>query len=249
MTALAEVRCEACKQVFNATRQFSHPANVSPSARRSSVAFTQDVAQQQSVTAATALTQPLILNDDIDLGDLDTRSFKQDTSPLLQNQQPKKRSSKIIVWFLLSSLTLLLLLGLYTYSNFNQLARQDRTRPWLATICPVLDCELPPKVAIEQIKSSNLQVRSHPDFSGAILVNAIIYNRATYNQAFPLLELIYLDQYDQPLTRRLFKPSQYLSEADAKQQMLPQTPIHIAIETLKSSEDTANSRLNFISPD
>ena len=249
MTALTEVRCEACKQVFNAARQFTHPANGSPNARRSSVAFTQDTAQQQSSALATALTPPVTWNDDIDLGDLDTRSFKQDTSPLLQNQQPKKRSSKIFLWALLSSLILLLLLGLYIYSNFNQLARQDSTRPWLATICPILDCELPPKVAIEQIKSSNLQVRSHPDFSGAILVNAIIYNRAAYNQAFPLLELIYLDQHDQPLTRRLFKPNQYLSDTEAKQQMLPQTPIHIAIETLKSGEDTVNYRLNFISPD
>ena len=250
MTALAEVRCEACKQVFNATHQISHPANVSPKARQSRVAFTQDTAQQQqSAAPATALTQPLTLNDDIDLGDLDTRSFKQDSSPLLQNQQPKKRSRKIFLWTLLSSLILLLLLGLYIYSNFNQLARQDSTRPWLATICPVLDCELPPKVAIEQIKSSNLQVRSHPDFSGAILVNAIIYNRAAYNQSFPLLELVCLDQHDQPLTRRLFKPSQYLSDTENQQQMLPQTPIHIAIETLKPSEDTVNYRLNFISPD
>ena len=247
-TALGDVHCETCKQAFNAARQISHPANVSPTARKPSVTFTQD-APQRNVTPATVCTLPLTLNDDIDLGDLDTRSFIQDARPLVPNQQSKKRSSKIIIWTLLSNLTLLLLLSLYIYSNFHQFARQDSTRPWLTSICQVLDCELPPKVDIEQIKSSNLQVRSHPDFSGAILVNAIIYNRAAYNQSFPLVELIYLNQHDQPLSSRLFKSSQYLSDMDVRQQMQPQTPIHIAIETLKPSEDTVNYRLNFISPD
>lgn len=248
-TALADVRCESCQQVFNAARQISHPASTPPTARQPSITFTTEVPEQQSAISTIALTQPLKLNDDIDLGDLDTLESRQDASPLVHNQWPKKSSIKIIVWILLSSLVLLLSLGLYTYSNFNQLARQDSTRPWLAAICPVLDCELPAKVDVQQIKSSNLQVRSHPDFNGAILVDAIIYNRAAYNQAFPLLELIYLDQHDQPLTRRLFKPGQYLSDTDAKQQIPPQTPIHIAIETLKSGEDAVNYRLNFISPD
>ncbi len=248
-TALDDVRCEACQQVFNAARQISHPTSAPSTARQPSITFTTEVPEQQSAISNTALTQHLTLNNDIDLGDLDTLESRQDARSLPHNQQPKKRSSKNIVWIVLSSLIMLLLLGLYTYSNFNQLARQDSTRPWLAAICPVLDCQLPAKVDVQQIKSSNLQVRSHPDFNGAILVDAIIYNRAAYNQAFPLLELIYLDQHDQPLTRRLFKPGQYLSDTDAKQQMPPQIPIHIAIEILKSGKDTVNYRLSFISPD
>lgn len=143
----------------------------------------------------------------------------------------------------------MLLLGLYIYGNFNQLARQDSTRPWLAVICPIFDCQLPAKVDVQQFKSSNLQVRYHPEFSGAVLIDAIIYNRASFSQAFPLLELVFIDQNGQPLASRRFKPEEYLSDTDAQQQIQPQIPIHIVLETLKPNANPVDYRLKFVAPD
>lgn len=245
MTALSEVRCGTCKQVFNAARQISRPAT----ATQPSVTFLSEAPKQQSATSNIALTQPLILDDDIELGDLDTIESWHDARPLLHNQRPKKNSGKGIAWILLSSLFLLLLLGLYTYGNFNQLARQDSTRPWLAVICPIFNCQLPPKVDVQQFKSSNLHARYHPEFSGAVLVDAIIYNRASFSQAFPLLELVFIDQHGQPLISRRFKPEEYLSDKDAQQQMQPQIPIHIVLETLKPDANAVDYRLKFAVPD
>ncbi|WP_432766705.1 DUF3426 domain-containing protein, partial [Pseudomonas aeruginosa] len=62
-----------------------------------------------------------------------------------------------------------------------------------AQLCPEIGCTLPSKVDVEQIRSSNLVVRSHPEFSGALVVDAIIYNRASFSQPFPLLELRFAD--------------------------------------------------------
>ena len=248
-TALSDVRCDTCQQVFNAARQISHPATAPQAAIKPSETLPPGRPEQQKVLSNPALTQPLTLDADADLGDLDILDFEQDAIPLLHKQRLKKSSGKGIAWLLLSTLLVLLLLGLYIYGNFNQLARQDSTRPWLAVMCPILDCQLPPKVDVQQFKSSNLQVRYHPEFSGAVLVDAIIYNRASFSQAFPLLELVFIDQHDQPLISRRFKPEQYLSDRDAQQQMQPQIPIHIAIETLKSSDAAVNYRLNFVAPD
>ncbi|MFB0963238.1 MAG: DUF3426 domain-containing protein, partial [Pseudomonas sp.] len=133
---------------------------------------------------------------------------------------------------------------------FAQLARQDSTRPWLEVICPMIDCQLPSKVDVDKIKSSNLLVRSHPEFNGALLVDAIIYNRASFSQPFPLLKLTFSDQHGQVLASRLFQPLEYLGGELAGQQYMPQqTPIHIALEILEPSGGAVNYTLDFVSPD
>jgi hypothetical protein len=170
--------------------------------------------------------------------------------PLRLDWQPKKSPwRRWLAWGALNICAILLLLGQYTYNNFAQLARQDNTRPWLEAVCPLIDCQLPSKVDVQQIKSSNLIVRNHPDFSGALLVDAIIYNRASFAQPFPLLELIFSDQQGKPLASRLFKPQEYLGgELAGQSQMPPQTPIHIALEILEPSGGVVNYTLSFVSP-
>jgi hypothetical protein len=171
--------------------------------------------------------------------------------PLRLDWRPKKSPWKRwLGWTLLNSLALLLLLSQYTYNNFAELARQDSTRLWLEKACVLIDCQLPSKVDVQQIKSSNLLVRSHPEFSGALLVDAIIYNRASFSQPFPLLEIAFSDLNGTPLARRLFKPQEYLGgELAGQKNMPPQTPIHIALEILEPSGGAVNYSLDFISPD
>lgn len=53
-------------------------------------------------------------------------------------------------------------------------------------------------------------VRSHPEFSGALVVDAIIYNRASFSQPFPLLELRFADLNGHLIANRRFKPGEYL---------------------------------------
>ena len=99
----------------------------------------------------------------------------------------------------------------YIAYHFDEMARQDQYRPWFQQLCPMLGCTVPTRVDISRIKSSNLVVRSHPDFKGALIVDAIIYNRAPFAQPFPLLELRFADLNGQLIASRRFKPSEYLS--------------------------------------
>ncbi|WP_122234533.1 DUF3426 domain-containing protein, partial [Pseudomonas syringae group genomosp. 3] len=165
-------------------------------------------------------------------------------------QRPKPRWGRRFAWGLLILLALAGLAVQYVWYHFDQLARQDQYRPWFQQICPQIGCKVPSKVDISQLKSSNLVVRSHPEFQGALVVDAIIYNRAPFSQPFPLLELRFSDTGGQLIASRRFKPSEYLSgEMAGKEEMPPQTPIHIALDILDPGAKAVNYSLNFRSPE
>ncbi|MCH2338616.1 DUF3426 domain-containing protein [Pseudomonas sp. NPDC047963] len=183
--------------------------------------------------------------------DREERLFDLDDEPLQLAWQARRRPwGRWLGWGLLNLIALLGLATQYVIYNFDELARQDEYRPWLEQICPALDCKLPPRVDISQIKSSNLVVRSHPDFAGALVVDAIIYNRASFAQPFPLLEVRFDDIRGNTLARRTFKPGEYLSGELAGQREMPsQVPIHIALDILDPGTAAVNYSLAFRSPD
>lgn len=180
------------------------------------------------------------------------RLFELDDEPLqLDWRQPQARPwGRWFAWSLLILLAAGGLLAQYATYNFAELARQDRYRPWFEQLCPKIGCRLPSKVDISQIRSSNLVVRSHPEFSGALIVDAILYNRAPFAQPFPLLEIRFADLGGQLIASRRFKPSEYLAgELAGQSEMPPQTPIHIAMDILDPGTRAVNYSLSFHSPE
>ncbi len=165
-------------------------------------------------------------------------------------EKPKPRWGRRLLWMLLILIALGALAGQYIAYHFEELARQDQYRPIFQDLCPALGCKVPSKVDIKLLKSSNLVVRSHPEFQGALVVDAIIYNRASFSQPFPLLELRFADATGQLIASRRFKPGEYLSgELAGKDEMPPQTPIHIALDILDPGPKAANYSLSFRSPE
>jgi len=165
----------------------------------------------------------------------------------------EKRSSgwgRRLLWGLLVLLAAAGLAGQYIAYQFDDLARQDAYRPWFQELCPTLGCTVPSRVDIAHIKSSNLVVRSHPEFAGALVVDAIIYNRAAFSQPFPLLELRFADLNGNMIASRRFKPAEYLSgELAGVSEMPSQTPIHIALDILDPGNKAVNYSLSFHSPE
>jgi len=180
------------------------------------------------------------------------RLFELDDEPLqLDWRQPQGIAwGRVFGWSLLNLLAAGGLLAQYAAYNFDELARQDRYRPWFEQLCPSIGCTLPSKVDISQIRSSNLVVRSHPEFSGALIVDAILYNRAPFAQPFPLLEMRFADLGGQLVASRRFKPSEYLAgELAGQSEMPPQTPIHISLDILDPGTRAVNYSLSFHSPE
>ncbi|WP_180698200.1 DUF3426 domain-containing protein [Pseudomonas crudilactis] len=174
------------------------------------------------------------------------------TDDPLQLDWQKRRSpwGRRLLWLVLVLLAAGGLAAQYISYHFDELARQDQYRPWFQQICPQIGCTVPSKVDIARIKSSNLVVRSHPEFNGALVVDAIIYNRATFSQPFPLLELRFADLNGHLIANRRFKPGEYLKgDLEGLAEMPPQTPIHIALDILDPGPKAVNYSLSFHSPE
>lgn len=174
------------------------------------------------------------------------------TDDPLQLDWQKRRSpwGRRFFWLLLILLGAAGLAGQYVAYHFDELARQDQYRPWFQQLCPQIGCTVPSKVDIAKVKSSNLVVRSHPDFNGALVVDAIIYNRAPFSQPFPLLELRFADLNGHLIASRRFKPGEYLNgDLEGQAEMPPQTPIHIALDILDPGPKAVNYSLSFHSPE
>ncbi|EJL93864.1 Protein of unknown function (DUF3426) [Pseudomonas sp. GM102] len=174
------------------------------------------------------------------------------TDDPLQLDWQKRRSpwGRRFFWLLLILLGTAGLAGQYIAYHFDELARQDQYRPWFQQLCPHIGCTVPSKVDIAKVKSSNLVVRSHPDFNGALVVDAIIYNRAPFSQPFPLLELRFADLNGHLIASRRFKPGEYLNgDLEGLAEMPPQTPIHIALDILDPGPKAVNYSLSFHSPE
>ncbi|WP_137818542.1 DUF3426 domain-containing protein [Pseudomonas sp. 2FG] len=184
-------------------------------------------------------------------GSRDEGLFNLTEEPLhLDWQEQRKPWGRWLGWGLLNLIGALALTSQYIAYHFDELARQDQYRPWFEQFCPNLGCSLPSKVEISLIKSSNLVVRSHPEFTGALVVDAILYNRAPFAQPFPLLEMRFADLNGQLLASRRFKPSEYLAgELAGQAEMPPQTPIHISLDILDPGTKAVNYSLSFHSPE
>lgn len=198
--------------------------------------------------------------DDDDLPSVEPLRKKRERAEVLQDltddplqlDWQKRRSpwGRRLLWSALVLLAAAGLAGQYIAYHFDELARQDQYRPWFQQFCPQIGCTVPSKVDIGKIKSSNLVVRSHPEFSGALVVDAIIYNRATFSQPFPLLELRFADLNGHLIASRRFKPGEYLNgDLEGMAEMPPQTPIHIALDILDPGPKAVNYSLSFHSPE
>ncbi|MGE8496495.1 MAG: DUF3426 domain-containing protein [Pseudomonas sp.] len=181
----------------------------------------------------------------------DEHLFELDEEPLQLDWEPQRSPwGRWLGWGFLNLLGAAALAGQYIHYHFDELARQDQYRPWFEQGCPAIGCNLPSKVDISQVKSSNLVVRSHPEFSGALVVDAILYNRAPFSQPFPLLEMRFADINGQLLASRRFKPSEYLAgELAGQAEMPPQTPIHVSLDILDPGTQAVNYSLSFHSPE
>ncbi len=162
---------------------------------------------------------------------------------------PARPRQRTWLWNSLCLLALLVLAGQFFYYNFDALARDQRSRPLLENLCLIARCELPARVDISRIRSANLLVRQHPEFPNALAIDVILYNRADFEQPFPVLQMHFTDAGGREVSARSFRPEEYLSgELAGVRLMPPQTPIHVGLSMLDPGPQASGYRLEFLSP-
>jgi predicted Zn finger-like uncharacterized protein len=170
--------------------------------------------------------------------------------PLLLYEQPKARRSRYRpLWILLSVLALIGLPAQALYYNFTTLAHGEQSRPYLEQFCFLTGCELPARVDITLVRSSNLMVRPHPEYPKALAIDVILYNRADFAQPFPVLRMTFNDTRGREVLSKRFRPDEYLGgELAGATLMPPQTPVHVALDMLDPGPEAAGYQLDFLSP-
>jgi len=134
-------------------------------------------------------------------------------------------------WVASIVLSLVAFAGQYMFFNFDMIARDKNTRPLLTWTCEIVGCSVPGLDDITLIRSSNLVIRSHPKIANALVVDAIITNRANFVQNFPSIELQFTDLDNNIIARRRFSPAEYIrGELAGSNAIPPKQPIYISLE-------------------
>lgn len=132
------------------------------------------------------------------------------------------------------------------YFQFPSWSRDPDLRPVYGLVCNLLGCDLPGMRDLRRMSTRNLVVRSHPDLTSALIVDAVIVNDADFEQPFPDLELRFSAVGGLLVAGRRFTPAEYLSGSDVDADaMPPDTPVQVSLEIEDPGPDAVNYTLKF----
>ena len=134
---------------------------------------------------------------------------------LSTNPNFDKQKTKVNYWLVLFGLILAVLAGLQSLYYFRTSIAADypQFKPYLVQACVQLQCEieLPKNLDFFALDDSDMQEDfEHKD---VIKFSSLLINNAPYAQTYPNIELTLTDTADQPVLRRLIKPSEYLASS------------------------------------
>jgi predicted Zn finger-like uncharacterized protein len=132
---------------------------------------------------------------------------------LTVNPKFHKPKTKLNIWMMTSSLLLAVLAGiqLIYFSRSKIAADYPQFKPYLVQACVALNCkvDLPKNLDLLTIDDSDMQ--EDEQYKDVIRFSSLLINNASYPQAYPNIELTLTDTSEQPVLRRLIKPSDYLA--------------------------------------
>jgi predicted Zn finger-like uncharacterized protein len=163
------------------------------------------------------------------------------TEPIRFGPEPRRW------WIPVAAVGLTLVLAAqFMYLKLPEWSRDPGTRGFYETVCGVLGCELPEIRALDELRTRNLMVRSHPDLQDTLIIDAVIVNTADFPQRYPDLELRFTSVGGLLVAGRAFRPEEYLGgEARADRLMPVNTPIQVSIEIADPGGDAVNYTLSF----
>jgi predicted Zn finger-like uncharacterized protein len=146
----------------------------------------------------------------------DNYSYEDETpiaiDDLATNPKFKKNKVRFNIWSLLLCFLLITVAALQSiyFLRSKIAAEYPQFKPYLAQACATLQCkiDLPANLDLFVIDDSDMQ--ESENYANVIDFSSLLINNANYAQAYPNIELTLTDTDDQPVVRRLIKPSEYL---------------------------------------
>ncbi len=113
------------------------------------------------------------------------------------------------------------LAGQFVFFKLPTLSQQLSYRPWLQHFCTLLPCEVDTYRDHSLISVEHLKVRDHPDLKGILLVELVLINRASLEQAFPPLILRFDDLSGEYVAARRLSAVEYLPRSLSADRLMP----------------------------
>jgi len=152
------------------------------------------------------------------------------------------------IWGIGAALLLIALAGqLLWFEREPLLSRFPALRGIWQQACEGRICALPPQRDLSALHILARDVRDHPRYEDALLVNATLINDADFSQPFPVLELTLFDRTGQALGIRRFDPKEYLdSSIPVGTGMKPEQPVYIVIELVGIGDEAVSFEFKFL---
>lgn len=258
--AAGRVRCGACGQAFDAVSRLSDQP-LPPPVEASDVAGPVEPFDSLG-TGAIDFKLPHDMADDalpvdeiherpnIDAYVIDkaTGEAAVDADWVDIDEQVQARPRHMTRWVVLASL--LLLVGLGQAAWFHRDALYDRfprVLPWVEKLCERLQCQVYRQRQPTAFELINRDVRAHPVYQDALLVNATFVNHAEHRQPYPRIQLALFDTNGRALAYREFAPADYLDVSlPISAGMPPDTPLHVVLELSGRTEGAVGFEFGFL---
>ena len=153
---------------------------------------------------------------------------------------------RTLVWSLIVLGLVGVLVAQVTWFQFDRLSAIPELRPFYEKGCELAGCELKPLINVDAIQSRKLVVRTDPDNRSQLVVDAVIINRADFEQPFPVIALTFSNLNGDVVAQSVFTPEEYLAGEGKELDAMPtDTPVRIAISIRDPGRDAVNYNILF----
>ena len=150
------------------------------------------------------------------------------------------------LWGLVILALIGILVSQVVWFQFDRLSAIPQLRPLYEKGCELAGCELAPLIDINAIQSRKLVVRTDPANRSQLVVDAVIINRASFEQPFPAIALTFSNLNGDVVAQSIFTPEEYLAGDGVNLGLMPTgTPVRIAIRIRDPGRDAVNYNLSF----
>ena len=175
----------------------------------------------------------------------------EDVPPILQEEllalQGGKKQSARWYWSAMASILFIGLLAQAAWYYRDQLLAQlPQIREPAFALCEVLGCSLQAPEKTEPIQLVSRDVRTHPRYENALLVNASMVNASAETIDFPTVQLGLFDNTGAAIGIRQFKPPEYLDKSiDIAAGIPPGRSVHVVMELANAADRATSFEFSF----
>ncbi len=151
-----------------------------------------------------------------------------------------------VLWFLVILALLGGLVSQVVWFQFDRLSAIPQLRPFYVQGCEIVGCELKPLIDVQSIQSRKLVVKTNPENRNQLIVDAVIINRASFEQPFPAIALTFSNLNNDVVAQSVFTPGEYLAGDGKDLEAMPiDTPVRILINIRDPGKDAVNYNIAF----